>query len=487
MDVATSEGRRAFIRLLVAWSLCDDSQLGRDPTMGYMRDKGCWWIDCSDDGYDGGDIGSTGTSTSNDSAGARSSKMERYYFNTTICLADRLFGRHTRCFPATKDCPAEKIPSGESLKATVVIKDAWAYAKREASEDSRDEVKSMKKIQATFKAKNRQDILYPKIEVGGRVKIKRRGELVEDTTLTIYDGCDSALLDVVASDILFRAHRRIAMSTIGEPLRKVRNVKEFVTVLHDAMQCHYTIVKHCRILHRDISENNVLVVRQEDGAVRGLLIDFDCAINIDEEKTGARGEMTGTYPFMSLNNLSRSEVKRTSLDDWESMLYLLCLYATVGLEKGNERSREELAELPIARWRKDDIGSVTHAKKVHLSSADVFEEQIVRHFNDKDRFVEQLRALATLLYMTLFENEDAGPLCYGTSKHTSGSSAGSKQAMRAKLSSKVPPPMLAGSTSSNSSDPFEMRAQQWELISRQLLEAMTIAKSGMDTWEDIAT
>ncbi|KAJ2576057.1 hypothetical protein GGH95_003687, partial [Coemansia sp. RSA 1836] len=258
MDVATSEGRRAFIRLLVTWSLCDDSQLGRDPTMGYMRDKGCWWIDCSDDGYDGGDIGSSSI-TSNDSAGARSSKMERYYFNTTICLADRLFGRHTRCFPATKDCPAEKIPSGESLKATVVIKDAWAYAKREASEDSRDEVKSMKKIHTTFKDSNRQDILYPNIEVGGRVKIKRRGKLVEDTTLTVYDGCDSALLDVVASDILFRAHRRIAMSTIGEPLRKVRNVKEFVTVLHDAMQCHYTIVKDCRILHRDISENNVLV------------------------------------------------------------------------------------------------------------------------------------------------------------------------------------------------------------------------------------
>ncbi|KAJ2335330.1 hypothetical protein GGI00_001417 [Coemansia sp. RSA 2681] len=413
--------------------------------------------------------------------------MERYYFNTTICLADRLFGRHTRCFPATKDCPAKKIPNGESLKATVVIKDAWAYAKREASEDSRDEVKSMKKIQATFKAKNRQDILYPKIEVGGRVKIKRRGELIEDTTLTIYDGCDSALLDVVASEILFRAHRRIVMSTIGEPLRRVRSVKEFVTVLHDAMQCHYAIVKHCRILHRDISDNNVLVVRQEDGAVRGLLIDFDCAINIDEEKAGVRGEMTGTYPFMSLNNLSRSEVKRTSLDDWESMLYLLCLYATVGLERGNKRSRDDLEKLPIARWRKGGDASVASAKREHLSSIASFTEDILDNFNDKDSFVEQLRALATFLYMTLFENEDAGPLCHGTSKHASGSSAGFKQAIRAKLSGNALPPILAGSIISDSHNPFEMRAQQWELISRQLLDAITIAKNGMDKWEDIAT
>ncbi|KAJ1663212.1 hypothetical protein GGF38_003223, partial [Coemansia sp. RSA 25] len=479
MDVATSEGRRAFIRLLVTWSLCDDSQLGRDPTMGYMRDKGCWWIDCPDDGYDGGDIGSS-TSTSNASVGASSSKMERYYFNTTICLADRLFGRHTRCFPATKDCPAEKIPNGESLKATVVIKDAWAYAKREASEDSRDEVKSMKKIQATFKTKNRQDILYPKIEVGGRVKIKRRGKLVEDTTLTIYDGCDSALLDVVASEILFRAHRRIVMSTIGEPLRKVRGVKEFVTVLHDAMQCHYAITKHCRILHRDISENNVLVVRQEDGAVRGLLIDFDCAIDIDEEKTGARGEMTGTYPFMSLNNLSRSEVKRTSLDDWESMLYLLCLYATMGLEKGNERSRDDLEKLPIARWRKGGDVSVASAKREHLSSTDAFEEQIVRHFNPKDRFAAQLKDLALLLRLRLFNNRDAGPLCHGTSKVVNSSEFDSNDALVAKLSGNVPPTMLSGSTSSNSHNPFEMRAQQWELISRQLLDAITIAKNGMD-------
>ncbi|KAJ2746568.1 hypothetical protein GGI19_006404, partial [Coemansia pectinata] len=52
MDVATREGRRAFIEFLVNMSLCDDSQLGRDPTMRYLSELRCWQIDCPDDDND---------------------------------------------------------------------------------------------------------------------------------------------------------------------------------------------------------------------------------------------------------------------------------------------------------------------------------------------------------------------------------------------------------------------------------------------------
>ncbi|KAJ2688576.1 hypothetical protein IWW39_002127 [Coemansia spiralis] len=86
----------------------------------------------------------------------------------------------------------------------------------------------------------------------------------------------------------------------------------------------------CQILHRDLSDNNILIVRKK-GTVRGLLIGFDCAIDISEGMEDGCGEMTGTLPFMSLNNLTYSNIKRTNLDDWESLLYLLCWYATIGL------------------------------------------------------------------------------------------------------------------------------------------------------------
>ncbi|KAJ2075199.1 hypothetical protein GGH13_000785 [Coemansia sp. S155-1] len=144
--------------------------------------------------------------------------------------------------------PAKNLKVDKSLEATVVIKDAFAFAKPIASEDDRDEAKTPKKIRATFERNNPDSILYAKIVVGGR--------------------------------------------SIGEPLRTVKTAKEFVAVICDAMQCHYATVDKCKILHRDISDNNILVVRMKDGSVCGLLIDFDCAIDVSKEKTEVRGEMT---------------------------------------------------------------------------------------------------------------------------------------------------------------------------------------------------
>ncbi|KAJ2040220.1 hypothetical protein H4S03_001175 [Coemansia sp. S3946] len=191
MDVTTSNGRRAFIQLLVNMSLCDDSQLGRDPTMCYLPALNCWEIDCPDD--------------KDDNCASRADSS-RYYFTKVICVADRLFGRHTRCFLATANRPAKKLKVDESLEATVVIKDAFAFAKPIASEDDRDEVKTLKKIRATFERGNPGSIIYAKIVVGGRVRFKRGGRIVEDTTSTMYPGVDGELLAKVSSDLLFRAH-----------------------------------------------------------------------------------------------------------------------------------------------------------------------------------------------------------------------------------------------------------------------------------------
>ncbi|KAJ2335939.1 hypothetical protein GGI00_001100 [Coemansia sp. RSA 2681] len=306
MDVTTSGGRRSFIELLVNWSLCDDSQLGRDPTMKHLPDLKCWQIDCLDDA---------------------TRKSRRYYFSTVICHADRLFGRHTRCFLATDLKP--KRADGYHIEPTVVIKDAWAFAERSISKDARDEIKSLNKIKDKLAArKDELEIIIPEIAVGGRVWFEFGGKHIEDNTNSVY----GLVLKKAKKDIPFRAHRRIVMSPIGKPLHTVESADEFATVVCDAMRCHDSIVQHCGILHRDISENNVLVVRQ-NGISRGLLIDFDCAIDMSGgTSTSKRPEMTGTLPFMSINNLRNSDVQRTVLDDWESMLCLICWMATFGID-----------------------------------------------------------------------------------------------------------------------------------------------------------
>ncbi|KAJ2833398.1 hypothetical protein GGI24_000867 [Coemansia furcata] len=469
MDIATRQGRRGFIELLVNMSLCDDSQLGRDPTIRLLPDLGCWQIDCPDD-----------DANNNDGA-----MLRQYYFTNIICIADHLFGRHTRCFPATVIQPTKQIQEGESIEATVIIKDSFAIAKPQAHEDGRDEVRTLKKIRDTFEGNSPGDIIYPKIVVGGRVRFEKGDRIIEDTTVTMYESVDDRLLDMVTGGPLFRAHRRIVLESIGESLRTAKTVKEFVTVICDAMQCHYEIVDKCKILHRDISDNNILIVRKNN-TVRGLLIDFDCAIDMSEAKKDARCEMTGTFPFMSLNNLTDSKVMRTSLDDWESMLYLLCWYATIGFGNNNERrlAEERLKNLPIARWRNGTMDTITRAKLNDLRSLDNFKEEITFEFDSTDQHSAQLEGLAAVLYATLFENDNLDKRYHGTGGSNKDPSANSNAALLAAVLNFQPRPTSASNDGTNTISPFEMRSKEWKRISDDLLGVITAVKGGLANWKD---
>ncbi|KAJ2255355.1 hypothetical protein GGI13_001662 [Coemansia sp. RSA 455] len=403
MNVTTPKGRRAFIELLINWSMCEDFQLGRDPTIVHLPDLDCWQIDCPDD-----------TSRSIDT------KPRRYYFNEVVCHADHLFGRHTRCFLAT----ATKPTVGSPLVPTVVIKDAWAFSERSIDEDVRDETKMLKKIRATLgeHIKPDDDIIYPKIVVGGRVSFERDGTSVEDNSDAMYQG--SNLAD--NATLRFRVHRRIVMSQIGQRLHTLESVDEFITVVCDVMRCHNAIFEHCQILHRDISDNNILVIKQ-DGIARGLLIDFDCAIDTSIEKAGTtRPEMTGTLPFMSINNLSESNVTRTVLDDYESLLYLVCWLATLGIGSSqHHREGKDLEKLPIARWRKLPIGAIIEAKSMHFGTEKRLMTNIAVYFSsakgssdaNDDPDKNMLTRFVTILRRIIFDNtsEGVGFECRGTS------------------------------------------------------------------------
>ncbi|KAJ2727859.1 hypothetical protein IW152_006109 [Coemansia sp. BCRC 34962] len=272
-----------------------------------------------------------------------------------------------------------------------------------------------------------------------------------------------------SSDSTFRAHRRIVMTPIGEPLRSTRSVAEFVTVVCDAMRSHSAIVKHCGILHRDISDNNVLVYRTNNGIARGVLIDFDYAIEVKPGSRENRKEMTGTFPFMSINNLMMSDVERTSLDDWESMLCLICLYATLGTVSGKRRTYEDLTGFPITSWRGDTLRGVLDAKRLHLSGSTIFMEEIVRFFKADDDKDGLLTNLAVSLHELLFENYDFSASCHGTVvKPTEPKFPKLSFSERVKASKHHE---AGGQPSGGRSmiNPFVERAKEWKKISRDLL------------------
>ncbi|KAJ2799500.1 hypothetical protein H4R20_004416 [Coemansia guatemalensis] len=209
-----------------------------------------------------------------------------------------------------------------------------------------------------------------------------------------------------------RAHRRIVMTPIGFHIHHAQTQEELIIVLADAMRCHSSVHNHCGILHRDISENNILMVGgDKDAPVQGLLIDFDYSIPLDPENAGRRPGRSGTLPYMSIGNIENNDTQRTALDDWESLLYLICWTATIGLtsekrskirEIANDTKRSVLSKLPIHKWIDDDEEVIAYTKRTHMHSKDNFNSNILQHFHGE---YDQLIFLAIELHEALFLHE----------------------------------------------------------------------------------
>ncbi|KAJ1764207.1 hypothetical protein LPJ74_006695, partial [Coemansia sp. RSA 1843] len=310
MDVMEPNGRKELVALLVNMAHCEEDQLGYDPTIRLYEDGGVKEIDVYDQ---------------------ESRKAHTYQCIEPIMLATRNFGRHTRCFLCV-DC---RDKSGEKK---MVVKDAWAYAMRKEDGDSRvdvrDEAVIMQKIRDKLTGNKELEGKCATLVHGGVVQIIK-GDIVEE------DNTDTAFGMLLPPSSLsgkreFRAHRRMAMALDCIPLQNVDHVDQLIVAAADIMNVHTAIAKTCNILHRDISVNNILITKLPENNVRGVLIDFDCAKDISKVDCKTRPERTGTYPYMSINNLLMSNVKRTQLDDWESLIYVLCWLGTTGVNPADE-------------------------------------------------------------------------------------------------------------------------------------------------------
>ncbi|KAJ2553599.1 hypothetical protein EV175_002883, partial [Coemansia sp. RSA 1933] len=244
---------------------------------------------------------------------------------STILNASSVFGRHTHCYAARYKVD-ERIEEG-------IVEDSWSLPRDKQKSGAAaayvpDEAYNLRLIAETL-GKENQRFLYPIASFSGKVKFWNGKEYIKDDTPKTFEH------DEDEEEKLSREHNRIFMTPVGDYLDTVENEEGLVLVLADAMKCHNAILTNCRLLHRDISVNNILVVREFEGRsvrqpVRGLLIDFDHAISIDQDSSGY-ATRSGTLPFMSIHNLMGHDSKRTALDDWESLLYLICWQTTFGI------------------------------------------------------------------------------------------------------------------------------------------------------------
>ncbi|KAJ1999180.1 hypothetical protein H4R26_005170 [Coemansia thaxteri] len=125
------------------------------------------------------------------------------------------------------------------------------------------------------------------------------------------------------------------------------------------------------------------------------------------------------------------------------------------------------------KWRTGKDRDVAEAKQASLQTEDLFQEHIVRNFNENDKDGHLLKDLVLALRKYLFENPNLGPEYHGTSTMVATEAFESKSmTMKEELEAiKRKRAGLAATDSSTAEkvNPFQKRASKCTDISSDLL------------------
>ncbi|KAH9015347.1 hypothetical protein EDB84DRAFT_1567739 [Lactarius hengduanensis] len=126
-------------------------------------------------------------------------------------------------------------------------------------------------------------------------------------------------------------HHQLILDDVGKRLETFRCSKDMVRAILAALIAHHDAYNKCRILHRDISPNNILLTECSDFE-GGLLIDWDLCKLVDPDDPSAGGahqpSRTGTWQFMAADLIVNPKISHTFIHDIESTFFVLLWMAT---------------------------------------------------------------------------------------------------------------------------------------------------------------
>ncbi|KAH9906931.1 FunK1 protein kinase [Xylariomycetidae sp. FL2044] len=193
----------------------------------------------------------------------------------------------------------------------------------------------------------------------------------------------------------------IVTSPLGRPLHSFNSPLELLQALADAIRGHRFLLQSCVILHRDVSEGNIIIVESQgpEAGPKGVLIDFDSAMNLAAERPKA-GQVVGTRMFRAIGLLEKME--HTYRHDLESFFYVL-LWAVIA-----NRSKSIPEQSRLRRWTEGTSQDAAMRKM-----ADIGDEGFEIILSEFQPEFASLKALARTLRGLLFPLRD-GVIWTGT-------------------------------------------------------------------------
>jgi hypothetical protein len=201
-----------------------------------------------------------------------------------------------------------------------------------------------------------------------------------------------------------RIHCCLVVSPAGRPLHAYRSVRELLEALRDAIAGHRSLLENGNILHRDISENNIIITdHTAKGDSKGRLIDLDLAKELDSMPSGA-SHRTGTMQFMAIEVLQgKGHTYRHNLESFFYVFIWLCirygheeagdrLEAAGANESKPNKRRVRPAKTSILRgWYTGTYAEIANIKRGHMVGFEDVTAQFAPEFTNLKDLAEDLR------------------------------------------------------------------------------------------------
>ncbi|KAI1655018.1 hypothetical protein F4813DRAFT_392009 [Daldinia decipiens] len=202
-----------------------------------------------------------------------------------------------------------------------------------------------------------------------------------------------------------RVHCCLVVKPAGRPLHTYRSVKELLATFRDAIKGHRSLLVDGRILHRDVSENNIIITEPATECdPRGRLIDLDLAKELDAVPSRA-SHRTGTMRFMAIEVLEgKGHTYRHDLESFFYVFIWMCIrYGYEGI--GESRLSKRVRPMKTSRLHGWYFGTYAEIARNKLGDMVGF-DHVTAEF--APQFIP-LKGLAEELRDVLFGRRDMAP------------------------------------------------------------------------------
>ncbi|KAI9776690.1 MAG: hypothetical protein M1839_009417 [Geoglossum umbratile] len=225
-------------------------------------------------------------------------------------------------------------------------------------------------------------------DITSRVTAEQGGGAEDASKYGVEEAKTTSLMHPRGNDESFdnRIFCCLVVSPPGRAIQEFKSVLEFLEACRDVIKGHKSLYQEGKILHRDVSVNNLIIADAESGEdPRGILIDLDLAKELGSGPSGAR-HRTGTMEFMAIEVLKRKA--HTYRHDLESFFYVF-LWVIIRYGRKADKKLPETSRL--RHWYAGSYEDIADMKQGHMSVFEDITAEFPPMFEDVKGLAEELR------------------------------------------------------------------------------------------------